>query len=367
MKILLVITSGDLGGAQNFLINLAIGLKTQGHQVLVGMGAGEYLEKKLITNKINYQKFSYLRRTNNPLNNLLFVWQFKKFLDHQQFNIVHFNSSNTLLGVISNYWSKNKARSVFTVHGLSILDPLAQINCFKKFIYFIYFKYLLKLVDQIIFVSQSNLREAYVQKITNRGQVIYNGIELSTSFFLEKNIARQALSELCQTDLNNSFLIGSIGRLASPKNYSFLINVFSEIKKIKPLAKIVIIGSGPEEKDIQRLIQKLNFKTDIYLVGTQDKAARYSLAFDVFVLPSIYEGLSITLLEAQQANIPILASDVGGNREVLQDSKFLFTVNDTSDFLKKFTELPSATYNYPKNVNFSLDKMIKEYLKVYQN
>ncbi|MBU1991466.1 glycosyltransferase [Patescibacteria group bacterium] len=133
MKIFLVITAGDLGGAQNFLINLAVGLKTQGHQVTVGLGSGQYLEKKLVANEVSYQKFSYLKRTNNPFNNLLFIWQFKKFLDCQQFDVIHFNSSNALLGVISNYWSKNKTRSVFTVHGLSILDPFAQVNKFTIF------------------------------------------------------------------------------------------------------------------------------------------------------------------------------------------------------------------------------------------
>lgn len=365
LKILLIITKGEVGGAQVSVYNLAKGLKQKGHNVTVAFGKGNFLENKLKTEKINLVNFKNLLRTNNIFKNFLFLFEIKKFLDNNKFDIAHFNSANALFGAVGAKLSRNKPKTIFTVHGLSVLDKNYKTSFLIKKLYYLFFKIFLKFIDKTIFVSQANLQEACAQKITKRGQVIYNG--LGALSFLEKTVARQALSKFCQIDLNDSFLIGSVGRLAFPKNYSFLINIFPEIKKIKPLAKIVIIGSGPEKKIIQQLIQELNFEKDIYLINAQEMAVQYLLAFDVFVLPSVYEGLPITLLEARQANIPILASDVGGNREILLDDKFLFTVNDAHDFLKKFIALPATPYNYPLNSNFSLDKMIKEYLKIYQS
>ncbi|MDO9399723.1 MAG: glycosyltransferase [bacterium] len=368
MKIFLVITTGDLGGAQNFLINLAIGLKAQGHQVFVGFGDGEYLEKKLVASGISYQKFPYLKRTNNPFNNLLFIWQLKKFLDCQQFDVIHFNSSNALLGAISNYWSKNKARSVFTVHGLSLLDNQYQAARIIKKIYLLLFKLLLKLIDKIVFVSQNNLKVANKIGLTNKGEVIYNGLDIERLNFYQKDEARKRLSEKISQDLSVAYLIGSIGRLSAQKNYSFLINNFRAILEIKPNAKLVIIGTGPEAELCQRLIIGNNLSSYIFLVGTLPEAHRYLKAFDLFVLPSIYEGLPLVLIEAQAAQISILATDVGGNSEIVCQTEKLFKVNNVNDFINKF-QAQFLTSHIVEHLDekFMLDKMIKKYISTYQN
>jgi glycosyltransferase involved in cell wall biosynthesis len=359
MKVLICITHGNVGGATNFVFWLAKGLKEKGIEVKVGFGEGEYLKEKLEKEKIEFVNFKWLKRTHNPLSNLFFIFEIKKFLDREKFDVCHFNSTNALFGAISAKISKSKPKTVFTIHGLSILDPNYKKNFWLKPIYWLIFKFLLSFVDVSVFVSNKNLEDAKKLKLVKNGVVIYNGIPEPE--FLEREIARKFFEEKIKIDLKEKFLIGSIGRLDYQKNYEFLIEVFPEILKIKPEAIAIIVGDGPERKKLENLIERTNLKEKIFLIGELKDASKYLKAFDLFILPSRYEGLSITLIEALFTQIPILASDVGGNEEIVGES-CIFDLGNKEDFLKKFQklEIPKA-----KREVFTIEKMIKEYLNLF--
>jgi glycosyltransferase involved in cell wall biosynthesis len=357
MKVLIVITHGNIGGATNSVFYLAKGLKDKGINVKVGFGDGEYLKEKLEKEKIEFVNFKWLKRTHNPFSNLFFIFEIKKFLDKEQFDICHFNSTNALFGAIGAKISKSKPKTVFTVHGLSILDPNYIKNLWLKPIYWLIFKFLLSFIDLPIFVSNKNLEDAEKIKLVKNGVVIYNGIpELE---FLEREIARKFFEEKIKIDLKDKFLIGSIGRLDYQKNYEFLIEVFPEILKIKPEAIALIVGEGDERKKLENLIEKANLKEKIFLIGELKDASKYSRAFDLFILPSRYEGLSITLIEALFAQIPILASDVGGNKEII-DEECVF--KNKEEFLEKIEKLKIPKF---KDI-FRIEKMCSNHLELYQ-
>ena len=363
MKTLIVITHGNIGGATNFVFWLAKGLKENGVDVKVGFGEGEYLREKLKKEKIEFVNFKWLKRTHNPLSNLFFIFELKKFLDKEKFDVCHFNSTNTLFGAISAKISKTKPKTIFTIHGLSILDPNYKKNLWLKPIYWLIFKFLLSFVDVFIFVSNKNLEDAKKLKLVKNGVVIYNGIPEPE--FLEREIARKFFEEKIKFDLKNKFLIGSIGRLDYQKNYEFLINVFPEILKIKPEAIAIIVGEGPERKKLENLIEKANLKEKVFLIGELKNASKYLKAFDLFLLPSRYEGLSITLIEALFAQIPILASDVGGDKEIV-GKNFVFELNNKNDFLSKFKMLLQSFQEISRKNEFSLSTMISSYLQLFE-
>jgi glycosyltransferase involved in cell wall biosynthesis len=359
MKILIVITHGNIGGATNFVFWLAKGLKERGVEVKAGFGEGEYLKEKLEKEKIEFVNFKWLKRTHNPLSNFLFIFEIKKFLDKEKFDVCHFNSTNALFGAIGAKISKSKPKTIFTIHGLSILDPNYKKNFWLKPIYWLIFKFLLFFVDIPVFVSNKNLRDAKKIKLVKNGVVIYNGIPEPE--FLEREIARKFFEEKIKFDLKNKFLIGSIGRLDYSKNYEFLINVFPEILKMKPEAIAIIVGEGPERKRLENLIERTNLKEKIFLIGELKDASKYLKAFDLFVLPSRYEGLSITLIEVLFAQIPILASNVGGNEEIV-GKECIF--KNKEELLEK---IKNPKLSKTKREIFELKNMIKGYLKVYQS
>jgi glycosyltransferase involved in cell wall biosynthesis len=359
MKILILITHGHIGGATNFVFWLAKGLKEKGVEVRVGFGEGEYLKEKLEKEKIEFVNFKWLKRTHNPFSNLFFIFEIKKFLDKEKFDVCHFNSTNALFGAVGAKISNSKPKTVFTIHGLSILDPKYKKNLWLKPIYWLIFKFLLSFVDVPVFVSNKNLEDAEKIRLVKNGVVIYNGIpELE---FLEREIARKFFEEKIKIDLKNKFLIGSIGRLDYSKNYEFLIKVFPEILKIKPEAIAIIVGEGPERKKLENLIEKTNLKEKIFLIGELKDASKYLKAFDLFVLPSRYEGLLITLIEALFAQIPILASNVGGNEEIV-GKECIF--KNKEGLLEK---IKNPKLSKTKREIFELKNMIKGYLKVYQS
>ncbi|MEM1578028.1 MAG: glycosyltransferase, partial [Candidatus Pacearchaeota archaeon] len=215
----------------------------------------------------------------------------------------------------------------------------------------------LKFVDIPVFVCQENLKWAKEKKLVKDGVVIYNGIE--TPEFLERELARKFFEEKIKISLKEKFLIGSIGRLDYSKNYEFLIKIFPEILKIKPEAILIIIGEGSERKKLENLIEKLNLKERIFLIGEIKDASKYLKGFDLFVLPSRYEGFSIVLIESLFAKIPILASDVGGNKEIISENCIF---QEKKNFLEKFKNLPFPLRN---EENFKKEKMISQYLDLF--
>jgi len=358
MKVLIVITHGNIGGATNSVFYLAKGLKDKGVNVKVGFGEGEYLKEKLEKEKIEFVNFKWLKRTHNPFSNLFFIFEIKKFLDKEKFDICHFNSTNALFGAIGAKISKSKPKTVFTFRGLSILDPNYKKYLWLKPIYWLIFKFLLFFIDIPVFVSQRNLEDAKKIKLIKKGIVIYNGIPKPE--FLEREIARRFFEEKIKVDLKDKFLIGSIGRLDYSKNYEFLIEVFPEILKIRRKAIAIIIGEGQERKKLEKLIEKLNLKEKIFLIGEIKDSSKYLKGFDLFILPSKYEGLSITLIESLFAQIPILASDVGGNKEIIGED-CIFKLNDGKEFLIKIKKLEIPKF---QDV-FRIEKTCSNYINIY--
>jgi len=376
LKILIVITRGIVGGAPTSVLNLAKELKARQINVCVGFGEENFLKKELIKNNINFHQFKWLKRTHNPFVNLLFVLEIKNFLNKNHFTTTHFNSANALFGAIGAKLSRFNPKTIFTVRGLSVLSPNYQKNKILKPIYYWFFRLLFYFINTIVFISYRDLEIAKKIKLNKKSIVIYNGIEPNELNFFSSEKGRGLLEQKTEVSLQNKFIIGSIGRLDYQKNYEFLINVFSKILKIKDNAVCLIIGAGTEEKKYQNLIHKLNLENKIFLLGEIKNASQYIKAFDLFVLPSRYEGLSIVLIEALFAVTPILAANVGGNAEVVNNSaEQLYELDNENDFLKKFKNLIAnpqlcqsiMEQNKISGQQFLLKKTADEYLKIYQN
>jgi glycosyltransferase involved in cell wall biosynthesis len=108
-----------------------------------------------------------------------------------------------------------------------------------------------------------------------------------------------------------------IGRLADEKGVHYLIRAVGKLKKKVDGIKLFIVGEGPLRRELEELSRHLNVMDDTAFVGHTDSVLSYYHAADVFVLPSLSEGLPLTLLEALSCGLPVVASAVGGSREIL--------------------------------------------------
>jgi glycosyltransferase involved in cell wall biosynthesis len=372
MKILLVITKSDIGGAQVFVISLARALRDLGHDVEVTAGDGDFLFEELKKYSIPCHYVKSLKRDYNIFNSFSFLLDLYRLIKANKYEVVHLNSSNALIGAFSSYFFKSSPKMVFTLHGLSFLDKNYEMNPVFRLLSRLYFKFFLLKVDARVFVSNSNYYESVESSIAKDGKVIYYGLDEGEMNFLTRKEALEFLSEICKTELSNSFIIGSAGRLAYQKNYDFLIRNFSQIKKAVPDAKLILIGDGPYYERFAKEIKKRGFENDFFLVGAIKNSYRYFKAFDVFTLPSHYEGLPISLIEAVMAEIPILASDVGGNSEnVNGNAKQLFQLNNAGDYINKLIIVKKENedlrkFNALLKEKFSLQSMALSYQSLYE-
>jgi glycosyltransferase involved in cell wall biosynthesis len=134
-----------------------------------------------------------------------------------------------------------------------------------------------------------------------------NGIDLGVFSFSEE-VREQVRQELEVP--KNSMVIGHVGRFAPPKNHSFLIDTFSQLVKSNPNFLLVLVGDGQLRSDITKKVEDLNLGTKVKFLGVRDDVNRLLQAFDLFLFPSIYEGLPVTLVEAQGSGLPCVISDV---------------------------------------------------------
>ncbi len=399
MKILLAITKSEIGGAQVFALNLARELKAVGEEVIVAGGPGEYLPAELAKAGIPFQRLKKLERSYNPFKSWSFIAELKKYAATEKFDVVHLNSTNALLGVWGLSRLPSKPRLVFTVHGLSLLDNGHQALGILKAAYRLFFKAAFKKLDGLVFVSRLNFESAIKSGLLKGGleaksRLIYNGLDFAPDYLLSREEARRELLRTLKldakedsgaqdnpdlldnkpktTDFQDAFIYGSIGRLAYPKNYEFLINAHKAVKAIKPTAKLFLIGEGPERAKYEGLIKSYRLENEIFLSGEIKDAGRYLRAFDLFVLPSVFEGLSLSLIEAVRAGVPVLASRVGGNEEIIGIER-CFTLNDQAEFLKKIEQGDiitdkdlSDSQSATVHSDFSAAAMIKGYLEIYR-
>ena len=112
-----------------------------------------------------------------------------------------------------------------------------------------------------------------------------------------------------QLGLENEFTIGHVGRFNQPKNHSFLLDSFTALLKKEPNAALLLVGGGEDMPKIQAKAQTLGIEEHVRFLGIRSDVADLMQAMDVFVFPSLYEGLPVTMVEAQAAGLPCLISD----------------------------------------------------------
>jgi glycosyltransferase involved in cell wall biosynthesis len=114
---------------------------------------------------------------------------------------------------------------------------------------------------------------------------------------------------------NNRFVVGHIGSFSYQKNHGFLLEIFEKIKLLCPNALLLLIGDGECRKAIEKKIVVTGLEDSVFLTGVVDNVSDYLQAMDVFLFPSLHEGLSLALLEAQAAGLPCFTSEKTVTRE----------------------------------------------------
>jgi len=107
----------------------------------------------------------------------------------------------------------------------------------------------------------------------------------------------------------DKLIVGHVGRLNYVKNHKFLVSVFYEIQKLHRNSLLLIVGEGKERENIEKQVKKLEITDKVIITGLRNDVENLLMAMDIFIFPSLYEGLPVTLIEAQATKLPCLISD----------------------------------------------------------
>lgn len=176
---------------------------------------------------------------------------------------------------------------------------------------------------------RDDLRKSLVKIPENQIQTLYNALALDDllPYFLSKSVARDCL-HLAQ----NAFIFCNMARLHPNKDQSTLLKAFALFKAHTALNKpcyLILIGAGEEEAALKQLAQDLGIIDDVLFLGYLSRGFQYLKAFDVFVLSSKQEAFGRVLLEAMSAALPIIATDVHGIPEVVDNAGIIVPCQDS--------------------------------------
>lgn len=154
-----------------------------------------------------------------------------------------------------------------------------------------------------------------------------------------------------QLDLENNFVIGHIGHFREQKNHHFLIDIFKELHKICPEAKLLLVSDGPLFEDIKNKVNKFNLQNDVIFLGRRNDVDKLYQAMDCFVFPSKWEGLGMVLVEAQASGLPCCVSDVVPLEAKCTDIIYYKSLSDNAKEWAKFI-INIKNKNNNRNISF---------------
>lgn len=169
--------------------------------------------------------------------------------------------------------------------------------------------------------------------------VIPNAIDVER-FSFSQAVRERVRNELF---LSDKFVVGHVGRFEGEKNHVFLLEIFCEIKKMRPDAALLLIGTGSRLAEIRIRAEKLGISDSVCFLGVRSDVHALYQAMDVFVLPSFYEGIPIVLIEAQYAGLPVFVSDAVSAEANISERYYPLSLHQNAKaWAAAITGLPAA-------------------------
>jgi glycosyltransferase involved in cell wall biosynthesis len=393
-KILYLITQSELGGAQKYVFDLATGLKNE-FDVSVAFGEqGERGELAVLLERKQIAFFSipHLKRNISPINDIRAVFEIIRLIKSINPNIIHLNSSKvSILGSlaiivvrvieIKSKIENRKSKIFYSAHGWVFNEPIPKL---KKLFYKYAEKFTSFAKDKIICVSEYDRQTAIKEKIAPEIKLItiHNGIA-PVDFYSREEAKSKINSIIRNSELGiRNYSITSIGNLYPTKGYEYAIEaihlLINNSRLTTPDSQLLyfIFGEGEERPKLESLIRKYVLEKNIFLAGRVPDASRLLKAFDLYLCSSVKEGLSYTLIEAMQAGLPIVATRVGGNPELIEDniSGLIAKPANAEDLADKISILLKDTAlrekfgkeaNRSASADFCVDRMLEQTKKIY--
>lgn len=406
LKILYIITKSNFGGAQRYVYDLAVNLPKKDFEPTVAFGGNGPLKNKLEEAGIPTISILGLQRDIGILKELKVFADIVKIIRDVKPDMVHLNSSKVgILGALAARvynlslklstllpsptqglggqafnFSLSTCKVIFTAHGWAFKEKRGAVV--KRIISYVSWLTVFLSHATIVVSKDDKEKVENFLFVQEKIKLVQNGIGPQT--FMERAAARKILAEKAGWPMDDNRLwIGSIAELHKNKGVDYALKAFGELTKHSPdiakgpeKAAYIIIGEGEERENLESSIAREKLTDHAVLIGEYGNASNLLHAFDIFLLPSLKEGLPYALLEAGAAGLPSIATNVGGVSEIIDDMKSGIIIREKRtreitealDFLisheekrKEFGERLQKTVAE----NFTLERMVKETIALY--
>jgi len=356
-----------LGGAERFGIELARSLNRDKFEPIVcafwrrGVPSEHYWVDYLA--KVGVEVFFAMDRGGgfNPSRYMEGLWNIGSYLQDRPVDVIH---SHFQLGSVTALLLKRRLGAkalIRTAHGSvrwEWSNTLYGFLCRQVFT-----KWIFPLgydaeagVSQAV-VSSLNQRPG-VQITGKKALLIYNGI-CPERFRVDINQSKRLELGLSQDDL----VVGSVGRLSEQKGYAFLIEAALHALAELPNIKFVIIGDGELRASLELKVRQLGLSNTVIFTGPRQEVESLFRVMDLFVLPSLWEGLPTVILESMASGVPVVATDIPGTRELVQAGQtgWLVRHKDSAGLAKAIVEALRDPLKRADIANRALDTVVARY------
>ena len=354
MNIIQIMPDFGMAGAETMVENLTYCLAAEGHDVLA---ISLFDLHTAITERIENRgiKIKYLgkKRGFDPS----IISKMRKIIKAYQPDVIHTHRYVLPYAFLASMGFK--AKRVHTVHNVAQKEQTKVGKSINR-VLFRYFNVVPVALSEEI---QRTIQEVYGLP-DNRIPVVFNGIDLSRCI-VKESYARK-----------DTFTVLHIGRFMDVKNHELLLRSFARFKEHHSDARLQLLGDGELKENMMQLAGQLNITDAVEFAGLQSNVYPWLHSADVFVLPSKFEGMPMTLIEAMGTGLPIIASNVGGIPDMLANKKEALLIQPSEDCIIEALEL---LYNdedkraylgqnaLQKSAAFSAQTMARDYADVYMN
>ena len=365
MKILHLISSSGFYGAEAVVLNLLTKLRDDGQEShLICLKNAGLLDPELLTRAKEKGIPAHVISCKIKFD-LAAIRQIKKYISDNGMQIIHGHGyKSDLYGILAA--RSLKIPFVSTLHGWTAENGKVRI-------YGLIDRFVIRYADHVVSVSPAITKELKrLNMDTRRISFIPNGIDIVC--FSPPRRRRHLRSH---EFLRKKFVIGTVGRLSVEKGHKYLIRALKEIMKKAPDVGMILVGDGPLKGKLQDEVHALRLSDNVLFAGFQDDVVSMYKEMDMFVLPSLTEGVPMALLEAMAMELPVVATDVGGISFVVGKDEGLLVNAGNSEALSSaifsLVNDPSLRVDLGKNARakvireFSIDACYRKYREVYEN